>query len=58
MDGTAAAQIAQVVAGRRVVMAGLHGLAQEAMEAFGNTATVQVVADVAEAKDAIRKGKI
>ena len=58
MDDTAAALTAQVVAGRRVVFAGLHGLALEAMTAFGDTATLNVVADVDEAKAAIRAGTV
>ncbi len=58
MDDTAATLVTQVVAGRRVALAGLHGVAQELLTAFGDVSIAHVVSDVEEAKAAIREGKI
>jgi len=41
-----------------VALAGLHGVAQELLTAFGDVSTAHVVTDVEEAKAAIRAGAI
>ena len=58
MDDTAAAMITQVIIGRRVVFAGLHGVARELMTAIGDLAADQIVPDVEAAKAAISEGRI
>ena len=58
MDDTAATLVTQVVAGRRVALAGLHGVAQELLTAFGDVSAAHLVSDVEEAKAAIRSGTI
>lgn len=58
MDDTAASLTGQVIAGRRVALAGLQGPARETMLAFGNVAAGRLVSDVDEAKEAIRTGAI
>ena len=58
MDDTAASITGQVIAGRRVALAGLQGPARETILAFGNVATGRLVSDVDEAKEAIKTGAI
>ena len=58
MDDTAANQVGQVIAGKRVVLAGLNGPAKEVMLAFGNVTEDDIMPDVEVAKDAIREGRI
>ena len=58
MDDTAATLTGQVIAGRRVALAGLQGTAKEVMLAFGNVEPGRLLSDVDEAKEAIRAGEI
>ena len=58
IDDTAATLVGQVITGRRVVVVGLRGTAKELMTTFNDVSAVHTVADIDDAKAAIRAGVI
>ena len=58
IDDTAATLVGQVMAGHRVVAAGLHGTAQGLLSAFGVISATHCVSNIDDAKGAIRAGNV
>ena len=58
MDDTAATLVGQVIAGRRVVLVGMHGMAKELVNAFTDISTTHVVPNIDDAKAMIRDENI